>query len=169
LGLSPEEELSKRFGAEEAAQDDSSSDGESYEGPDVVVEEPDVVTETPAVVAEKWVFHDSDVFTNKAVQNGPKKPRRGSRGAKNKKPVKKEMRNSSQVSTPQRQQPVLTESSVPVGKPYVKRPPKVAMVEYAVEAVLSHTKAKEFVQRTGRVVNILEFKHSRVAAGKNLE
>ena len=38
-------------------------------------------------------------------------------------------------------------------------------MEYRIENVMLHPLAFAFVQRTGRVVNILEFKHSRVAAG----
>ena len=45
------------------------------------------------------------------------------------------------------------------------RSERVPLIECEINSVLSHPKCKNFVQKTGKVVAISEFKHSRIAAG----
>jgi hypothetical protein len=129
-------------GEEETKASDQTEDDDDDDGPDVVVETPagNDVTSTPGGT----------------TTSAAKKNRRGRRGTK--KSAKKETVGSFPVAggPPSAPQPV------PVTP---RRPPKVPLVEYAVESVLKHREAASFVKRTGRVVNILEFKHTRVAAG----
>jgi hypothetical protein len=130
-------------GEEETKASDQTEDDDADDGPDVVVETPagNDVTSTPGGT----------------TTSAAKKNRRGRRGTKKKGTVGSLPMAGSPPSTPQ---PV---SSCPAVTP--RRPPKVPLVEYAVESVLRHREAASFVKRTGRVVNILEFKHTRVAAG----
>jgi exoribonuclease R len=51
-------------------------------------------------------------------------------------------------------------------KPYrASKPSKLPKVEFKLEDVLQHPQADQFLQRCGRVVNIVEFKHNRCAVG----
>jgi hypothetical protein len=142
------------FGQKVAASDnDKSEEAESDEGPDVVVETAEVDDTQSASIA--------------APAGARRKVRRGRRGSKQGAKNEKAYTGDLMPGVPPTGQP----SSPPVEiatRPFVKRPPKVPLVEYSVETVLSHSEAAQFVQRTARVVNILEFKHSRVAAGKHL-
>ena len=127
-------------------------DEDEDEGPDVVVETPSGsdVTGTPGGT----------------TTSAAKKNRRGRRGTK--KSAKKEtVSSSSAASSPAMvpASPAVVPASPAVGGATPRRPPKVPLVEYAVESVLKHREAASFVKRTGRVVNIIEFKHTRVAAG----
>lgn len=130
--------------------------------------DPDVVVETTKVYT-KYIFVTDTSSKKKPETDGTvkKKTRRGSRGSKRKWRGNDGLRPAAAASAslPQ-QQPVIAAQvrPVPANQP-PRRPPRVAMVEYAVAAVLGHPRGKDFVQRTGRVVNILEFKHSRIAAG----
>jgi hypothetical protein len=143
LDLEPGQEIvpQEKTGEEETKASDQTEDDDD-DGPDVIVETPtgNDVTSTPG----------------RTTTSAAKKNRRGRRGTK--KSAKKETVGSPPVvDSPQ---PV---PSCPAVTP--RRPPKVPLVEYAVESVLRHREAASFVKRTGRVVNILEFKHTRVAAG----
>jgi hypothetical protein len=148
LDLEPGQEMGRQeeAGEEETKASDQTEDDDADDGPDVVVETPagNDVTSTPGGT----------------TTSAAKKNRRGRRGTK--KSAKKETVSSLPVadSPPSAPQPV---QSCPAVTP--RRPPKVPLVEYAVESVLKHREAASFVKRTGRVVNILEFKHTRVAAG----
>ncbi len=136
----PQEEA----GEEKTKASDQTEDDDD-DGPDVVVETPagNDVTSTPGGT----------------TASAAKKNRRGRRGTK--KSAKKETAGS----LPEADSPPSATQLVPVTP---RRPPKVSLVEYAVESVLRHREAASFVKRTGRVVNILEFKHTRVAAGTRI-
>jgi hypothetical protein len=140
LDLEPDQEMvpQEKAGEEKTKSSDQTEDDDD-DGPDVIVETP--------------TGNDVTSTTTSAA----KKNRRGRRGTKKKGTVGSLPIAGSPPSAPQ---PV---PSCPAVTP--RRPPKVPLVEYAVESVLKHREAASFVKRTGRVVNILEFKHTRVAAG----
>lgn len=159
LGLDPEEKLSKTGGNGEVEPKLSE---ENDDGPDVVVE---------------TVADDYGQPTGISEVTGPaRRTRRGRRGAKRggkKECVEQVTPKTAAVgvhpgvaSIPTvAGSPAITASPAVPGASSSRRPPKVALIEYAVDAVLSHTEAARYVQRTARVVNIIEFKHSKVASG----
>ena len=163
--MNPEQELDKMFGTEEpkessaeTAQDCEEEDEDDEDGPDVVVETSAAEETTTSSDKPKSEAHNGSTT---------KKIRRGRRGSKKGNEKETGGKAESAEASELQQAVKSTPGTTATARPFTRRPPKVAMVEYAVEAVLSHPRAAEFVQRTGRVVNILEFKHSRVAAGKN--
>jgi len=96
----------------------------------------------------------TDTATGEPLASSPKKARRGKRGAK---------KDNSSVNTTLN---TTVESVASTGSKYTRKVTK-PLVEYSIFSVLKHPMWQKFglVQKTGKVVAIREWKHSRVAAG----
>jgi len=100
----------------------------------------------------------TDATTGEPLASSPKKSRRGKRGAKKK---------NSNISSTSTSVNTTVESNSSSGSRYTRKQPTKPLVEYSVFSILKHDTWQQagFVQKTGKVVAIREFKHTRVAAG----
>lgn len=98
----------------------------------------------------------TDAATGEPLASSPKKTRRGKRGPKK---VTSSLASTSVNTT--------ADSNSSTGSRFTRKPNSKPLVEYSVFSVLKHPTWQQsgFVQKTGRVVAIREFKHTRVAAG----
>jgi len=121
-------------------------------GLDLVEESGNDVSDADVVVEST-----SDATITEPLASSSKKTRRGKRGKK----TVNATSSSSSVNTT-----VESNSSVGSSK-FTRKQPSKPLVEYSVFSVLKHTTWEKdgFVQKTGKVVAIREFKHTRVAAG----
>ena len=102
----------------------------------------------------------SDPTIEEPLASSPKKTRRGKRGKK------KVTSNSSSTGLSVNTTTESNSSGGSINK-FARKQPSKPLVEYSVFSVLKHSTWEKdgFVQKTGKVVAIREFKHSRVAAG----
>lgn len=144
MGINPEEQFAKQFGT----------------GANSSTQEERKDNDTQAVME---IINDDDdgkddevvVESVNGAECSKKKIRRGGKSKKSSNQTKDDLNASVQI---------IKTSTTPMKNRYSK-PSKVPLVEYNIQEVLKHPRMTNFVQRTGRVVNIIEFKHSRISAG----
>jgi len=100
----------------------------------------------------------TDAATGEPLASSPKKTRRGKRGAR---------KINSSVTSANTSVNTTAESNTSTGSRYARKAPTKPLVEYNIFSVLKHPMWQKsgLVQKTGRVVAIREWKHTRVAAG----
>eukprot|EP00092_Neocalanus_flemingeri_P038908 GFUD01042357.1.p1 GENE.GFUD01042357.1~~GFUD01042357.1.p1 ORF type:complete len:1022 (-),score=322.61 GFUD01042357.1:47-3049(-) len=108
----------------------------------------------------------TDAATGEPLASSPKKSRRGKRGGKRGAKGGANEVNSS-VTSVNTTLNTTVESTTSTTSRYARKLPTKPLVEYSIFSVLKHPKWQTMglVQKTGRVVAIREWKHSRVAAG----
>ncbi|XP_023323044.1 uncharacterized protein LOC111697324 [Eurytemora carolleeae] len=134
LGLNPDKIFEKQFGVAVSSSDINISLEEEIKESDE-----DVVVE--GVEGEE--VKKKEKKTRRRKRGKPKKGIKEGNGSKS------DLNDSVEIETKSAQKPAR-----------FNKPAKVPRVEYRIENVMLHPLAFSFVQRTGRVVNILEFKHS---------
>jgi len=102
----------------------------------------------------------TDAVTGEPLASSQKKTRRGKRGSKKSKSDSSVPSLNTTVNT-------TTESSISTSSRHARKVPKKPLVEFSIFSVLKHSQWQQLglVQKTGKVVAIREWKHSRVAAG----
>jgi len=156
LGINPEEQFAKQFGAEASntAQPQESANTKAVK--DII----DIKENCGSDSDEEEVLVESVNGT----ECSDKKPVRR-RGGKRKKSGKNDQKPDGNKGADDLNASVQIIKTTSPTKNRFAKPMKVPLVEYNIQEVLKHPRMTNFVQRTGRVVNIVEFKHSRISAG----
>jgi len=100
----------------------------------------------------------TDAATGEPIASSSKKTRRGKRGPK---------KTNSSVTSVNTTLNTTSESTTSINSKYARKVPTKPLVEFSIFSVLKHPMWQKLsmVQKTGRVVAVREWKHSRVAAG----